>query len=668
MNTEPLAGKRSRERVLFDAALELPPGADVGEYLARECPDDEALRARVLALVKSAGMAQDFLPEHWAVSRERPGDVIGRYVLEAEAGRGAFGVVWRVRQTQPVQRTLAMKILKIGLDTRALLARFAAERQALAMMDHPNIARIYDAGETAAGRPFYVMDWLEGVSLKAWMQTCQSAPEIRVRLVLEVAGAVHHAHQKGVIHRDLNPSNIVITMDGERPVPRVIDFGISRMLQPEGGGRTELGMVMGTADYMSPEQRMGKPVDARTDIYALGVILRKVALELAPVAGRSRMAELRWICECACDESPDRRYASAAALGEDLERWLTGRPVVAAPPSPAYRLGRMVSRHRALTAGILLAAGGLVSGLLMALAGREAAEAGRAQAEAGQSHARLEQRRAEKTLRILEHALLSGYAGTGGKWDYTVNQLVEDLARNPPAEATEDPAVEWSLRYSLVNALEGRGQHDLALATVQRLVPLAESMDDAARVALSHSITADTLAVMGRLPDAAGHYQKAMDYHEAQNRRNTEWMLNGIGLGKCALAAGHTEEALARARAVIDTAGSSSLPRAELDSLVARAWGLAANVHKTRGEKPQWIAAAEQRLAVIRSSAEAEESQILDATFYLAQALSHCGEQARALPMAQEVLAARLRRFGPESEPVKDAEELVRELSPVAGE
>ncbi len=651
------------ERDLFLAALDLPEGSSAEEFLCAQCPEDAALRQRVLELLALSEQTTDWLPETPTLW-EKEGDIIGRYRLLRVLGEGGFGTVWLAEQHEPVRREVALKILKIGLDTRAVIERFHAERQALAMMVHPCVARIFDAGATAAGRPYYVMDRLDGVPLREWLGR---KPPVRARvgLLRDVCRAVHHVHGKGIIHRDLKPSNIIVIKEAGQPEPRLIDFGIARILSPEGLSLTAPGWVWGTPDYMSPEQRAGMPADTASDIYALGLILRESSHASGGEAhsDSTRGRELGWIAATASDPSPARRYASAAALADDLQRWLDGIPVSAAPPSARYRLSRLAARQKAMTAAILMASAGLLTGLIMALAGRAAAEKGRLEAEAGRAAARKEQIRAETALGIMQRAFATGYAGINGKWDYTVNQLVEDLATHPPEEALADPAVEWSLRHSLACALEGRGRHDLALASAQRLVTLAEMLGDEKRLAESHSYVGDSLVVMDRHADAAPHYRHTVEYFAAQGQQDSiAWILNTIGVGKCQLATDRPEEALATAQSVIAAVEKSTLPAGEKDSLLARAWGLCGDVHRRRGNDGAWMAAAEKRLAVISRGTPPDDSQVLSARHYFARALSRCGQPARALLIAREVLESRRRVFGPGTEPVQESERLVKDL------
>ncbi len=298
---------------------------------------------------------------------EKPGQLIGNYRLEEMVGHGAFGVVWLAEQLEPVQRQVAIKILKLGLDTQAVIARFEAERQALAVMDHPNIANVYDAGATSAGRPYFVMDYLDGEPLFAFADSRRLTVEARLELMKPVIAAVQHAHQKGIIHRDLKSSNILVMEIDGMPVPKVIDFGIAKLISsPANAEMTLAPGSWGTPAFMSPEQLAGEAVDIRTDIFSLGMILyqllsgsvaprsspencpdiapsrclmrldKKGQLEAAIARSTSPRdlvktleGELDWIVLRAAAAEPDQRYSSAGALSEDLALYCAGRPVAA---------------------------------------------------------------------------------------------------------------------------------------------------------------------------------------------------------------------------------------------------------------------------------------------------------------------------------------------------
>jgi len=285
-----------REEAIFDAAMELPPGQRAA-HLDHACGGDAALRQRMESLLKSCESACEFLdsPTDPAAAQtisvlpdsfEKAGDRIGRYKLLQQIGEGGCGVVYMAEQEEPVSRRVALKVIKLGLDTKSVIARFEAERQALALMDHPNIAKVLDAGATETGRPYFVMELVRGLKITEYCDEARLSTNARLDLFIQVCQAIQHAHQKGIIHRDIKPSNILVTINDGVPVPKVIDFGIAKAT---GGLKltnktvfTAFEQFIGTLAYMSPEQAVltSLDIDTRSDIYALGVLLYELLTKL----------------------------------------------------------------------------------------------------------------------------------------------------------------------------------------------------------------------------------------------------------------------------------------------------------------------------------------------------------------------------------------------------
>ena len=417
-----------RTESLFAAAVALPP-EERGAYLERECAGDPALRDRVVALLRAHDRAGHVIdrpvngdPDQtagYAPTSEQPGTIIaGRYKLLEEIGQGGMGTVWAAEQTAPVRRKVALKLIKAGMDSRSVLARFEAERQALALMDHPNIAKVLDGGLTDSGRPYFVMEYVKGVPITEYCDATRLSVEERLNLFVQVCSALQHAHQKGIIHRDLKPSNILVAPYDDKPVPKVIDFGLAKAMHQsltEKTLYTAHEMVLGTPLYMSPEQAQlnNLDVDTRSDIYSLGVLLyelltgttplerkrfkeaawdeiRRMIREEEPPRPSLRLSstdtlpslatfrhtepaklkklvrgELDWIVMKALEKDRTRRYETANGLARDIQRYLDDEVVEARPPSTGYRIGKFVRRHK----GQVIAAGLVLLALLAGIAG-----------------------------------------------------------------------------------------------------------------------------------------------------------------------------------------------------------------------------------------------------------------------------------------------------------
>jgi tetratricopeptide (TPR) repeat protein len=439
------------EAAIFNAARKIDAADEREAYLRKACGGDRGVHKRVATLLQAYHDERDFLEsppveigapaDSFSIS-EGPGTVIGRYKLLEKIGEGGFAVVYMAEQTEPIRRQVALKIIKLGMDTRQVITRFEAERQALAMMDHPGIAKVHDAGATETGRPYFVMQLIRGLPITEYCDANSLTTEARLRLFLDVCHAVQHAHQKGIIHRDIKPTNVLVALHDGRPVPKVIDFGIAKATHQrltEKTLYTSYRQIIGTPQYMSPEQAefSDLDIDTRSDIYSLGVLLYELLTSTTPFqpgdlqqmsydeichtirhtepptpsrrlstlgdaatsAAKKRQidpanlrkqlrGDLDWIVMKALEKDRTRRYETADALALDIERHLTHEPVQARSPSTAYQVQKFVHKYRGPVAAAVAILALLILALVLSVVGlvrineeRRAANAERDRAE-----------------------------------------------------------------------------------------------------------------------------------------------------------------------------------------------------------------------------------------------------------------------------------------------
>ena len=499
---------------VFTEALHLPP-EERDRYLDRACKADVEFRRRMEALLLTYEYAGDFLQRPPA---ERPiktapvlapvekiGDRIGHYKLLQQIGEGGCGVVYMAEQEEPVRRRVALKIIKPGMDTKSVIARFEAERQALALMDHPNIAKVFDAGATETGRPYFVMELVRGVKITEYCNQNSLTTEDRLGLFVQVCQAIQHAHQRGIIHRDIKPSNILVTQSLEGvAMPMVIDFGVAKATTNERLTDktvfTAFEMLIGTPAYMSPEQATlsSANVDTRTDIYSLGVLLyelltsstpfetkellkagldevRRAIREQEPLRPSTRLSEmgeadltivaqqrrsepprlihrvrgdLDWIAMKALEKDRTRRYETANGLALDVKRFLENEPVLARPPSKLYKFQKTVRRNRLLFIGIGVIATLLVVSLIVV--------------SASLAHERRSRHEAKLVKQFLENMLKGLDPDFVKGTDTAILREILDTATAGVDKLTNEPGVEGELRSVIGTVYERTGQYSQA--------------------------------------------------------------------------------------------------------------------------------------------------------------------------------------------------------------
>jgi non-specific serine/threonine protein kinase/serine/threonine-protein kinase len=539
------------ERALFEGCVALPV-CERAAWLASHCPDP-ALRERVERLLRAhdeADAGRGFpasVPVPELTERQ-----IGPYRVLECIGEGAIGEVYLAEQTAPVVRRVALKIIKLGMDTREVIARFETERQTLAIMSHPSIAQIFDAGVTATGRPYFAMEYVPGIPLTAYCDTQRLELPQRLALFLEICDGVQHAHHKGIIHRDLKPTNLLVSERDGRPTPKIIDFGVAKATTPglhTSDAHTRLGHLVGTPEYMSPEQAQLSPldIDTRSDVYSLGVVLYQLLVGALPyrltsdtstpaqlisevLATEIRVpsetlrrdperaakaaaqcassprhlihsvrGDLDWITLKALEKDRNRRYASVAELAADVRRHLASEPVLAGPPSAAYRLKKFVLRHRvavAAAAGLFIAT--VAFGAVMAFQARELARE--------RDEARFQAARAEASSEFM--SLMLEQVGPSGR-PMTMVELLDAGLDMLDRQYQGDPRFVGRMLLQM-----SRRYFDMQNTTRQREVlaraeAIGRALPDDELLARVHCATVQALVEASALEEARARLQEA---------------------------------------------------------------------------------------------------------------------------------------------------------------
>ena len=756
--TDPL----DRSESIFAAAVAMTTAHERAAYLDQVCANDADLRDQIEALLRAHEREGHLLdrpvprppqPSLSQASGQPPGTTIaGRYVLVKQIGEGGMGTVWVAEQLQPVKRQVALKLIKAGMDSKAVMARFEAERQALAVMNHPHIAKVFDGGLTETGRPFFVMEYVTGVPITEHCLTTSASIAERLHLFVQVCSAVQHAHQKGIIHRDLKPSNILVAPFGDKNVPKVIDFGLAKAVHQsltDESAYTSPETVLGTPSYMSPEQAQfnNSDVDTRSDIYSLGVVLYELLTGTTPLEkGRLKQAswdeikrlireedppqpstrlsstnaplsstvrqidraqltklvrgELDWIVMKALEKDRTRRYQTANDFAMDIQRYLTGEPVLAAPPSTLYQLSKFARKHKAWLTVAATIALGLVASVAIStwLAVRatnaeaaaqdaiqlarmsQTAAAARAEgerqakldAEAKRSEADVQRKRAEAERQIAtavkdflqnkllvqadttmqaNSLLLAGRASSEAKLNPTIRELLDRAAKELAPDVIEQsfpsqPLVQAELLATVGGTYRGIGEYAPAIDHLTRAESLTRK-----HLGPEHPDTISVMNCLARTHFDAANFDLALPlFHEAIRLRkatlgpehpSTLTEMNNLATvyqaaGKLDLAVPLLEQTLQLQQA--------TLAPGHLDTL--RSMNNLAAAYQQAGKLDLAVPLLEQTLTLRKATLGPEHPDTLSSMCNLAATNRNAGKLNLALPLLEETLKLQNDKIG----------------------
>jgi serine/threonine protein kinase/Tfp pilus assembly protein PilF len=687
---------------IFADALEKADAAERAAYLSQACGEDAQLRQHVEALLQAHQKAGAFLEEPAppppgkkivlaTLLTEKLGDHIGRYKLLEKIGEGGCGVVYLAEQEDPVKRQVALKVIRPGMDSKQVLARFEAERQALALMDHPNIAKVLDAGATDQGRPFFVMELVHGIKITDYCDQNSLSTEQRLDLFIQGCHAVQHAHQKGIIHRDIKPSNILVTVQDGKPVAKVIDFGIAKatagQVLTDKTVHTAFEQFIGTPTYMSPEQAemTALDIDTRNDIYSLGVLLyelligttpfdpkrlveagleeiRRIIREEEPPRPSTRLSKLTaqeqtttakrrhteapqlvhqvrgdldWIVMKALDKDRTRRYETANALASDIERHLNDEPVEAHAPSRLYRLRKLVRRHKLAFAAVgfmfaVLAIGLGVSLWSLRKANREAT-------------------RSQQVARFLQDMLQGvGPSVARGRDTAMLREILDKTAQRMDRELKNQPDVEADLRMTIGSVYLDLGQYTNAEAMFREAVALRKKLLGKEHPAVAKSLNNVGIALyrQGRLAEAETLQREALAMHkEVQGSEHPDVASSLNNLAGVLLDEGKLQEAETLYRQAL--AMQTKLLGPESPNL-ANILNNLANTLQDEGKPVEAETLFRQGLAMQKKLLGNEHLEVARSLHRLALLLQPQGKLAEAESLMRQSLAMRKKLLGGE--------------------
>ncbi len=551
-----------RQWDIFHAALD-QDAAERDAFVAAQCADDEELEAAVRKLLEAHDSTNPILDESALTSvgldseldpESLIGESVNGYRIQSVVGEGGMGVVYEAEQAE-LERRVALKLIRLGMDTQQVVARFQAEQQALALMNHPNIARVMDAGATDAGRPYFVMEFIDGEPITDYCDSHQLDTDERLALFLSVCEGVQHAHQKGIIHRDLKPTNVLITQEDGKPVPKIIDFGIAKATAQRTAERTmftQAGVLIGTPEYMSPEQATlsDQNVDTRTDVYSLGVLLYELLIGALPFepdelrraaydeicrciredepsrpslklstlqANADELARLRrtdrqslarllrgdldWITMRALEKTPERRYATPSELAADIRRHIEEQPVEAGPPSATYRFGKFVRRNK-----LGVAAAGVVAFSL--IAGVAAATYGLIRAQQAEAVAVTEARTSDEVSEFLSGLFRVSEPSAVDVDSITAREVLDRGVERIRDELSEEPEVQGRLMLIMGNVYAQLG----LLEEAEMLLNDARGIRENSSGANPHAV-AEVVSSIAGVMHLAGEHERSVELY-----------------------------------------------------------------------------------------------------------------------------------------------------------